>query len=83
MKCPDCGKEIVRIERYQPTVVWKKNGDQWEMSIWNQEPDFHLYCQDYDKYSNSGKHKCKCWVNELPDDLFDVVWGRKNPSKKG
>ncbi len=81
MKCPYCEKEIVRIERYHSTVVWEKIGDKWEMDFHDEGTYFHLYCPDYDENSKSGKHECKRWRNELPDDLYRVIWGHERDSE--
>ena len=74
MKCPDCEKDIVRIERYKTTVCWEYKNGKWEISTYNQGSHFHLYCPDYDEYSKSGKHEYKLWPNELPEEIERVVW---------
>jgi hypothetical protein len=83
MKCPDCDKEIVRIERYQSTVFWEKKGDNWRRDYWNGGTHFHLFCPDYDEYSESGKHECIRWGGDLPDDLYRVIYGPEKPQKRG
>ena len=80
MKCPDCDKEIIRIERYHATVVWEKEGEKWVCGSYDTGTHFHLFCPNYDEYSRSGKHTIKLWGNELPDELYDVVYPG---SKKG
>lgn len=74
MKCPDCDKEIIRIERYKTTVVWEKEGEKWHSGHIDSGTHFHLFCPDYDEYSRSQKHTTKRWGNELPDELASVVY---------
>jgi len=74
MKCPDCDKEITRIERYKTTVCWEKEGEKWTCGAYNTGTHFHLFCPDYDEYSKSDKHEIKLFGDELPDELASVVF---------
>jgi hypothetical protein len=74
MKCPDCDKDIVRIERYHTTVVWEKKNGEWTVGASDIGTHFHVFCPDYDEYDESGKHTMKIFGQDLPEELRNVVY---------
>jgi len=75
MKCPNCEKNIVRIERYKTTVIWEIKDGVWTMGALDNGTHFHLFCPDYDEYSKSQKHTCKQWGNDLSEKIEKIVHG--------
>lgn len=76
MKCPKqgCHGHINVIQRYKTTVEWElKEDGQWTMGTFDQGTHYHLFCSE--------GHESKCWGNELPSDLRDVVY-KEYPEQK-
>ena len=75
-ECPQarCTAGVVRIERYQTTVMWEKSADgSWDCGAYDQGTHFHLFCSD--------GHETKAWPNRgnhsdyvMPVELLRVVY---------